>query len=111
MKKIMLAVLLGAVVVSFSAAPAEAKVKTQSITGKVTSAKSADPSRGLKPTIAVTDDNGERVLFEITPDTQFYGIDYKPVTLEAIKRGCHVNATGTAITENIGSATSIRILK
>jgi hypothetical protein len=111
MKKIMWVVLLAAAAVFFSGAPVEAKVKTQTITGKVTSVKSADPSRGLKPSIAVTDDNGERVLFEVTPDTMFYGIDYKPVTLEAIKKGCHVNAEGTAITENIGSATSIRLLK
>jgi len=90
---------------------AAAKFKSENVTGKVTSVKSADPSRGLRPTIAVTDDKGERTLFEITPATEIYGVDSKPVTLEVISKGVSVKVNGTAIMENIGEATSIRLLK
>ena len=112
MKKIVLAVLLIAAVLSLTATTIAAKkVESENVTGKVTSVMSADPARGMKPTIAVTDDKGERTLFEITPTTTLYGVDMKPVTLEAIRKGSSVKVKGTMVTEGIGVATSVRLSK
>jgi len=111
MKKIMWAGLVVAAVLSLTANTLTAKTESENVEGKVTSVMSADPARGMKPTIAVTDKSGERTLFEITPTTTLYGIDMKPITMEAISKGTSVKVKGTAITEGIGSATSIRLLK
>ena len=111
MKKVVLAALLIAVMVSLSAAAIAAKVESENVTGKVTSVMSADPARGMRPTIAVTDDKGERTLFEVTPTTTLYGVDMKSVTIDAIKKGASVKVKGTAVTEGIGVATSIRLVK
>ena len=112
MKKIVLAALLIAAVLSLTAtAIAAKKVESENVAGKVTSVMSADPARGMKPTIAVTDDKGERTLFEVTPTTTLYGVDMKSVTIDAIKKGASVKVKGTAVTEGIGVATSIRLVK
>ena len=111
MKKIVLAALLVAVMLSLTANAMAAKVESENVTGKVTSVMSADPARGMKPTIAVTDKKCERTLFEISPTTTLYGTDMKPVTLEVIKKGASVKVKGTMIMEGIGSATSIRLEK
>ncbi len=111
MKKIMRAVLMFAAVLTLTANTIAAKTETENVTGKVTSVMSADPARGMRPTIAVTDDKGERTLFEVAPTTTLYGVDMKPVEMEAIKKGASVKVKGTVIMEGIGSATSIRLLK
>ena len=111
MKKIVLAVLLIAVMLTLTANTITAKTESENVTGKVTSVMSADPARGMKPTIVVTDKKGERTLFEISPTTTLYGTDMKPVTLEVIKKGASVKVKGTMIMEGIGSATSIRLEK
>ena len=111
MKKIVLAALLIAAVLSLTANAIAAKVESVNVAGKVASVMATDPARGMKPTIAVVDDKGVRTLFEVTPTTTLYGVDMKPVTLDAIKKGTSVKVKGTAITEGIGSATSIRLVK
>ena len=111
MKKIVLTALLIAVMLSLAAGAIAAKVESENVTGKVTSVMSADPARGMKPTIAVTDAKGERTLFEVTPTTTLYGADMKPVTMEAIKKDVSVIVKGPMVTEGIGVATSIRLVK
>ena len=111
MKKIMWTALLIAAVLSLTANTITAKTESENVAGKVVSVMSADPARGMKPTIAVTDSKGERTLFEVTPTTTLYGVDMKPITMDAIKKGASVKVKGTAIMEGIGSATSIRLVK
>ena len=111
MKKTVLVALLIAVVLSLTVTAIAAKVESENISGKVVSVMTADPARGMKPTIAVTDDKGERTLFEVTPTTTLYGVDMKSVTIDAIKKGASVKVKGTAVTEGIGVATSIRLVK
>ena len=111
MKKIVLAVLLIAVMLSLTANAIAAKVESENVTGKVTSVMSADPARGMKPTIAVTDAKGERTLFEVTPTTTLYGADMKPITLDAIKTDASVKVKGKMVKEGTGIATSIRLVK
>ena len=87
------------------------KAAAENVTGKVVSVMTADPAKGMKPTVTVADRKGEKTVFEITSTTTLYGADMKPITLKALNKDASVKVKGAMIKEGSGVATSIRLLK
>jgi hypothetical protein len=66
---------------------------------------------GEYSSIAVINEYGVSVIFEVTSTTTLYGADRKPITMDALNKDASVTVKGAMVKEGNGIATSIRLLK
>ncbi|MBI5099341.1 MAG: hypothetical protein HZB30_08900 [Nitrospirae bacterium] len=86
------------------------KTETKTFTGTVDSISLADPAKGTKSEIIVSDEKNKKLNFLIISTTTMYGAKSVPITLEKIKKGDKVKVKYATTTEGIDKAISVRIV-
>lgn len=89
-----------------------AKMKTEmkEMTGKVKTVTVANPSKGTKSEIIVTDDKAAEKTFFVNPTTTIYDVKFKAIGLDKIKANDKVKVKYTITKEGVYEAASINIL-
>jgi hypothetical protein len=96
--------------ISFAATVSKQKVDEREMTGKVTAVTLADPSKGAKSELIVTDDHLVKTTFHVNPTTTIYDSKFKAITMDKIKVDDKVKVKFTKTKEGIYEASSINIL-
>ncbi|MBI5057436.1 MAG: hypothetical protein HZB61_12550 [Nitrospirae bacterium] len=86
------------------------KNETKTFTGKVEEISLADPVKGTKSEIVVTDVKSKKVSFLVTSTTTLYGVKSAAITLDKIKKSDKVKVKYTTTKEGVNEAVSVRIV-
>jgi hypothetical protein len=65
-------------------------VKPFEIKGTTESVSLADPSKGIRPEITITGEDGKRHTFLVRATTTIYGQDWKAIALDKLEKGQQV---------------------
>jgi hypothetical protein len=87
----------------------ERRTESKTVTGTVDSVSSADPVKGTKSEIIITDEKNKKFSFLITSTTTMYGAKSVPIILEKIKKGDKVKVKYAITKEGVEKAVSVRI--
>ena len=66
------------------------EIKPLEVSGKMEAVSFADPSKGIRPEISITGEDGKRYSFLIRSTTTIYGQDWKAIPLEKLVIGEYV---------------------
>jgi hypothetical protein len=65
-------------------------IKPLEVKGKAEAVALADPSKGIRPEISVTGEDGKRYTFLVRATTTIYGQDWKAIALDKLVKGQQV---------------------
>ena len=91
--------------------PIATKNESKVVKGKVASITMADPVKGTKSEIAVTDDGGKTLTLLVKSTTTIYDAEAKAITLGKIAKDEKVKIKYTTTAEGVLEALSINVVK
>jgi len=75
---------------SLSKKIAKPEIKPLEVLGKTQAVTLADPSKGIRPEISITGEDGKHYTFLVTTTTTIYGQDWKAIPLDKLVTGRYV---------------------
>lgn len=85
--------------------------ETKTMKGKVESVSLADPQKGTKSEITVSDEGGQKYTILVKSTTTIYDVDWKAVSLDKISKDAQVKVKYSTTKEGVNEALSINIQK
>ena len=94
-----------------AAASAVKAVESKAVKGKVESVSVADPQKGTKSEVVVSDENGQKSTFLVKSTTTIYDADWKATTLDKITKDAKIKVKYSVTKEGVNEALSLNVLK
>ena len=76
--------------------------------GKVDTVTAADPSKGIRPEISITSEDGKHYTFLVRSTTTIYGPDWKAIALDKLEKGREVRVQYITNKDGLSAALSIK---
>jgi uncharacterized alpha/beta hydrolase family protein len=106
-----LLVLCFAVTYSFAKATPQKQAQHKTFVGTVESVTMADPAKGTKSELAVTNEAKQKMTFVILPTTVIHDAQGKPTTLDKFKAGDKVTVRYATTAAGVNEAVSVKMVK
>jgi hypothetical protein len=83
-------------------------VKPFEVKGTTESVSLADPAKGIRPEITITNEDGKHRTFLVRPTTTIYGPDWKAIALDKLEKGQKVRIQYITNKDGMSVALSIK---
>lgn len=86
----------------------QSTIKPLEVKGKAEAVRLADPSKGIRPEISITGEDGKRYTFLVKATTTIYGQDWKAIALDKLEKGQQVRVQYITNKDGMSVALSIK---